>query len=927
MKKHLSLFLSFLLIVTLLPFQGLAKEKEDPDVALWNAVNPLSTTVTFLNTGAHPDDERSDLLAYLSRGLGVKTSSLIANRGEGGQNEIGNELGDALGIIRSNEMVEAAKINGVKAYHLSETTSDPIYDFGFSKSPEETLEKWGEDLTYERLIRFIRGYQPDVVMPSFRDVEDQHGHHRAMSILSERAFEDAADPTVFPEQIEEEGLSVWQVKKLYLPAESAETATTSIEIGDYDPIYEMSYPQLGEESRYLHKSQGMGNDVPVEPRQAHLELKKTIDDADGDDGIFANIPYDFNEWSAIVSEDDISADLEALQQNLDEIVDLYPNREAILPNSQQALSDVQQLSDKMKEMDIDDAVKNEILHKLELKKEQLQEVSLVASGLDVETILESEVVTQGENAEIMMTITNNGTQTINQIDASLFTSEDWDVDSDDESNIEKLEPNESREITFHVRVPKDAEYYHPYDDALIQPSITFKEEGTKTTNLLELDETIAVLPELGITTEPKDIVVNTADIESEYPVKVKVKNYDKGEKEASVSLNLPEGWTSVPEKVDVSFEQRLEEQTAEFKIIPPDEMEEGDFSIDAIAESDNKEFDTTVQEISYDHIKDSFFQYPSTMDGVAFELLKPDTLKVGYIESGFDDVADYLLGLGFDVTKLTEEDLNTGDLNQYDTIVTGIRANLSREDLIENNDRLLEYAENGGHVVVQYHKPGDKWDANETPPYSLELGMPSIEWRVTDEAADVTMTQPDHKLFNFPNKITDNDWDNWVQERGLYFPMNWDDRYETFVSMADPNEDPFDGGILMADYGEGTYLYTNLVFYRQMANQVPGGYRIFTNLLSYGVDDAEDISASGMRNLVESLADEGEFESETDVHLLTTHLTAVSHYEDKAQGDKVVKHMTSFKQLIDQLHENKLVSKKAYNALNKNADSVIEKWQ
>src|SRR5690625_4332116 len=241
MKRILNLLLTVKLVLFLLPIHGEAQtnQQQDSDVDLWNVVNPLNTTVTFLNTGAHPDDERSDLLAYLSRGLGIKTSSLIANRGEGGQNEIGSELGDALGIIRSNEMIEAAEITGVKAYHLSETTSDTIYDFGFSKSPEETLKKWDEDITYERFIRFLRTYQPDIVMPSFRDVENQHGHHRAMSILSVQAFEDAADPTVYPEQLNE-GLSVWQTKKLYLPAESEETATTSIEIGDYDPRSEES---------------------------------------------------------------------------------------------------------------------------------------------------------------------------------------------------------------------------------------------------------------------------------------------------------------------------------------------------------------------------------------------------------------------------------------------------------------------------------------------------------------------------------------------------------------------------------------------------------------------------------------------------------------------------------------------------------------
>ena len=290
--------MSILLVASLFPPISLAQEKNAADVELWNVVKPLDTTVTFLNTGAHPDNERSDFLAYLSRGLGVKTASLIANRGEGGQNAIGNELGNALGIIRSNEMIEAAKVNGVKAYHLSETTSNAIYDFGFSKSPDETLDKWGEEVTYERLIKFIRTYQPDIIMPSFLNVASQHGHHRAISMYYPiKAFEDAADPSVFPEQLEN-GLEPWQVKKLYLPV-SAKDATTSIEIGDYDSIYGMSYPQLGEASRYLHKSQGMGNDIPVAPRQTHLQLAKSAVDTESSD-LFAGIPYDFHGWADIV---------------------------------------------------------------------------------------------------------------------------------------------------------------------------------------------------------------------------------------------------------------------------------------------------------------------------------------------------------------------------------------------------------------------------------------------------------------------------------------------------------------------------------------------------------------------------------------------------------------------------------------------------
>ncbi|GAA0486133.1 PIG-L family deacetylase [Salinibacillus aidingensis] len=833
MRKVFYLFLAILLIAAFYPMVGFAQQTKGQDVELWNVIKPLDTTVTFLNTGAHPDDERSDLLAYLSRGLGVKTASMIANRGEGGQNEIGSELGNALGIIRSNEMIEASKITGVKAYHLSETTNDTIYDFGFSKSPEETLEKWDEEVTYKRLIKFIRTYQPDIVMPSFRNVDSQHGHHRAMTILSKRAFKDAGDPTVFPEQLEN-GLNVWQPKKLYVPAESEETATTSIEIGDYDPIYGMSYPQLGEKSRYMHKSQGMGNDIPVEPRQFHLKLINSTTPENQTD-LFAGIPYDFDEWAKVITDERLQTKLGQLQQDLDSIIDLYPNREAIFPKSQQALKQVENIYNLTKKASIDEATKNDLLHKLEIKKEQLQQVSFVSSSLEVETSIDTYVLTQGEETEVTIQFTNNGDSKIHHINASLITPDNWEVNGN--NKVKHLKPNETKSVTYTVTVPQDAKYFKPYAEPTIQASITFKENGVKSSQVIDLDNSVAVLPELSITPDPVNLTVNTANVQEEIPVTVKVKNYANEKNQATVSLNLPDGWISEPAQRDITLTDRFDEKEVTFTLRPPSNVAEGNFNIEAIAKSNGKQFNTTVQEISYDHINDSYYQYPSTINGVAFELLKPDNLKVGYIESGFDKVADYLIDAGFDITKLDEEDLISADLSKYDTIVTGIRASLSRDDLVENNDRLLEYVENGGHLVVQYHKPWDNWDSKTSAPYPLEIGQPSIEWRVTDENAEVTVTKPEHKLFNYPNKITDSDWDNWVQERGLYFPMNWDERYETFVTMKDPGEEPFNGGILLTEYGEGTYLYTNLVFYRQIDNQVPGGYRIFTNMISYGVED------------------------------------------------------------------------------------------
>ncbi|RHW42718.1 DUF11 domain-containing protein [Neobacillus notoginsengisoli] len=832
MKKYLSVVLSLLLVITLLPFSGGAAKASEPDADLWNVVKPLGTTVTFVNTGAHPDDERSDFLAYLSRGLGVKTSSLIANRGEGGQNEIGLELGNALGTIRSREMIEAAKITGVKAYHLSETTTDDIYDFGFSKSPVETLEKWGEDVTYERLIRFIRIYQPDIVMPSFLDVDTQHGHHRAMTILSEKAFKDAADPAVYPGQLKE-GLSVWQVKKFYLPV-AKDDATTSIEIGMFDPVYGMSYPQLGEQSRYLHKSQGMGNDIPVAPRQTHLKLVKSAVDTNGDRSLFAGIPFNFKEWAEVLPKNanDLKVQYTKFQADLDAIIYAYPSRENVFVKSQKALKDVERLLAKTESAKLEASLKNDLLHKLSLKKEQLQVASFEASSLDVVAKAADNILTKGQTTTVTVNLKNNGSKDLKNAAVNLLVPNGWKVSGT--RSVGDLGAGEAATLKFEVAVPEDAKDYHAYDEAAIRAAVSFESTGAKTVQVKELEGTIAVLPDVALTLSPEDLVVNTANVQDEIPVAVKVKNYHDGATSAKVALNVPAGWDVSPASTVVNFAKKLEEKEVSFTLVPPADIEEGNFEIDAVAEVGGKLFRSTVQEISYGHIGTFYYQYPAKVNGVAFELLTNPDLKIGYIESGFDMVADYLLNAGLNITKLTEADLATADLSQYDTIVTGIRAYLSRPDLRANNERLKEYVANGGHLVVQYHKPDDGWNKDTTAPYPLTIGTPSIKWRVTDENAKVTVLQPESPLFNYPNNITDSDWSGWVQERGLYYPMVWAPEYETFVSMADPGEEPFDGGILMAKYGKGTYLYTNLVFYRQIQGQVPGGYRIFTNLISYG---------------------------------------------------------------------------------------------
>lgn len=828
----MTILFSFVLLISSLSFavnDGIAKE---PDKDLWSALKPLSTTMVFLNTGAHPDDERSDFLAYLSRGLGVQTASLIANRGEGGQNEIGLELDNALGIIRSREMIEAADITGVKAYHLSTTTNDPIYDFGFSKSPEETLKKWNEDVVYERLIRFIRTYQPDIVMPSFRNVDTQHGHHRTMTILSEKAFKDAANPTVYPKHLKE-GLSVWQVKKLYLPSDSSNTATTSIEIGDYDPIYQMSYPQLGEQSRYMHKSQGMGNDIPVAPRKAHLELVKTAVNTNGSNELFAGIPYNFTEWANALpkSSSSLKQPFINLQKELDGIIKAYPNKETVFSKSQKALKNIQNLKEKTKKTKMDSNLKNELLHKISVKEAQLQNVSFESSDLTVTISPSTNVLTRGQTTKVTVEMKNDGKNLLKKVKAEPVVPKGWKVKKRTQSV--DLKPGKKATFTFEVSVPNKEEFFHAYKDPVIQSTVSYEHSGTKVQKQIEPDSTVAVLPDVGFTITPEDIAVNTANLQKSIPVNVKVKHYSSKKSNATVQLKVPKGWSISPKTANIAFSKQFEEKELKFNLTPPANLKEGAFQLDAVASINGNSFTDSVQEINYDHIGTFYNLYPAKANGTAFELQTDANLKIGYVDSGFDQVADYLNNIGLNITKLTTTDLESGNLNQYDTIVTGIRSYLSREDLLLHNARLMKYVDAGGHLVVQYHKPSDNWKPDTTAPFPLTIGNPSIKWRVTDEEAKVTVLQPESPLFSYPNKITSADWDNWIQERGLYFPMSWGPEYKTFVSMADPGEKPFDGGILMANYGKGTYLYTNLVFYRQIQGQVPGGYRIFTNLLSY----------------------------------------------------------------------------------------------
>lgn len=799
-------------------------------VDLFNQLKKLNTTVTFLNTGAHPDDERSDLLSYLSLGLGLRTVTVNANRGEGGQNQIGTETDHALGVVRSKEMQRAAHILDIEAYHLSEIVNDTIYDHGLEKSKEKTLEKWGKTKTYERLIRKIREIKPDIIMPSFRDHDEEHGHHRVITEFTLKAFHDAANKAIFPEHFET-GLNSWQAKKIYLPAETTQQTTLEVDIGNVDPLTGLTYPQIGEASRAFHRTQGMGDEIPAEPRSFRLELINTTETTEEDEQLFSGIPYNFYDYASKFTSQIIRNKLVRLQETLDLTVKTFPNEALILKHVENAISLVNELIDKITRLPINKSLKIELLNKLHTKLEQLNKIGFTAMNVEANLLTPETGITEGETQSIEVELTNHSDLLLPIVFTELSLEDGWSSDYS-RGNI-SIRPKETRTFSMAITAPKAKQHFNPYDDGPLALFITIPYGHNTFTKIKSLDS-FHLYRKLGVSLNEDQFVINTRSPQKQFSVEATVTNYEPKAKSATVRLATPKGWHVIEPYEVVHLAGKHSEATVSFTVIPPANMSLGNIHLQLEAYADGEIYNQTIQEITYDHIGTALYEYEATIKVTFLDLAVPKNLKIGYIDSGFDEVADMLIRCHLDVTKLSEIDLKYNDLSIYDTIVIGIRAFLSRKDLDKYYNRILQYIENGGHVVVQYHKPDDLAGINQIAPYPFTIGTPSIRWRVADENAKVTLTDPNSPLFSYPNRIRPSDWENWVQERGLYFPMTWSDEYETVVEIEEVGESVMSSGILLSRYGKGTFVYTNLVFHRQIQQQVAGGYRIFTNLLSYG---------------------------------------------------------------------------------------------
>ncbi len=763
-----------------------ANQKSPRIVVLWQALTALKSTVSFMNTGAHPDDETSRMLAAMRFRDGVDISYACSTRGEGGQNDIGTETAAALGTLRTAEMEAACDRLDLRMYWLSLSPDDPITDFGFSKSGIETLGKWARDRTLARFVDIIRTERPDIICPTFLDVPGQHGHHRAMTEAAHLVTALAADSGFAGSK-----LPVWQVKKMYLPAWSGAgqaydddrpppPATVTVPAKGKDPVTGWSYARIGEQSRMLHATQAMGRWVPNgEETDFPLHLAQTF--VEGPDRELASgLPQTLRDLGF--------ADV---QDACDAAVAAYADANKVLELASAALQALREAA-----RDCPQERLAGIGHKLARKDQQLSRVIQIAAGVDARADLNDETLHPGDSTTLLSEVsTDAGTATF-----APRLPQGWAYDGET------------------ITLANDAAISDPYPAVYLpgQPAvpcieITLTVHGVATTTGQPFEVPPVVIPHRSAAVSPQADVINLAHERRSIAISVS----DVSPVSAPAGLRMPDGWT-------------VTENEGCLTVTAPDSVPVGLYDLTLTLDGHAA---SSVRHIRHDHIAPRVLVRPATAQVRVIDADVPD-VAVGYIGGGNDRVGTWLGRMGMRVTDLSETPLTDATLAACDTLVIGIFAMKFRAGLAEAMPRIHDWLRAGGTLLTLYHRPWDNWNPETTAPYRLEIGQPSLRWRVTDESAAVTILAPDHPLLNTPNRIGAEDWADWHKERGLYFAKDWDAAYTPLVAMHDADEAPLKGAILAADVGKGRHVHTSLILHHQMEKLTPGAFRLMANLLA-----------------------------------------------------------------------------------------------
>ena len=789
-----------------------------------SALKKLNILGSVLYIAAHPDDENTALLSYFSSGREMHTGYLSLTRGDGGQNLIGSEQGELLGLIRTQELLDARKIDGAEQFFTR------AYDFGFSKSPDETIKFWGKEKILSDIVWVIRKFRPDVIITRFPITgEGGHGHHTESAILAEEAFNQAGDATKFPDQIKY--VKPWQPKRLlwnaWLPILEKRKEDTnnlpSLNVGEFNPYLGKSYTEIAAESRSMHKSQGFGTGSTrgesiqfFEPREG-VPIKKDL---------FEDIDLS---WRRLQRS-------EKLQSLLSKAESIYnPDKpEEIIPI----------LTDAFKEMDkIDDG------YWIPIKRVELKEIIRSLLGLWIEAITNEFSTVPGQIVNFSASIVNriNFPIKLKSISCSFVKS--------DSAVSTELDKGKIFQKLITIVIPKDAPLSQPYwlinehsngiftvnnqeiigkpeNDPLVIVKFQIYINGIDidfSTPLLyrwidpirgEKYRPLEILPEISINFEDK--VYLFPDSSSKI---ITVHLIDNSSKlNGKLKLSHPDGWKVSPEEELFTFERKDEEKVFEFRITPPAENSEAKIKAEAFI--GNSVLDKGITRINYDHIPIQTYLPKAVIKAVRFFTSKTIN-NIGYIMGSGDNIPDYLLQIGYNVTMLSDNDLLTKDLSEYDAIIAGVRVYNTKKLMEHIQDKLLNYIYNGGNFLVQYTVNRNILVPN-IGPYPINISTD----RVTDEDATVFFIDTTDSLLQYPNKIVQNDFNGWIQERGLYFADKWDAKYHSVISCNDPGEKPMEGGLLITQYGRGSFIYTGYAFFREVPAGVPGAIRLFINLIS-----------------------------------------------------------------------------------------------
>ena len=790
---------------------------------LYRGLEKLNFLGSMLYVAAHPDDENTALISHFSNHIHAHSAYLSMTRGDGGQNLIGTELRGLLGVIRTNELLQARKIDGGNQYFTS------AIDFGYSKHPKETLKIWDKEQILGEVIGRIRAFQPDIIIHRFdhRSAGTTHGHHTSSALLSHEAFSLTNDTTSYPKQLEQ--LNPWQVKRQFFNTswwfygsrerfeKADKTNLISLEIGNYDPLRGISNSEISATSRSSHKSQGFGSSPSLGNRTEYIELiqgdrPKNNDPFDGINTTWSRLKNG-EKIGTLVSQALAEYDFKDPSKSLPHLLEIH---EAI-----ETLENGVWRTRKLAETKA--LIKSCAGLELQLNAERAFGIAGEALNLKLNTVQQTnqpiKIVSVNEQLLNLSLSKNKASSSSLRFELSKALSTPYwllkkgSLGVFDIANKALIGEPETPVLEANIRVrigETEIEFNEP---------INFRENDAVRGEVIT---PFYVLPQLGINF---DKTVHLFPNDEQQTIRLEVTNYGASFS-GEIELCFPNGWEIDQAKKEIQLENRGSSQFISYQLNPTDKAESGLMSplVHLNGETQDKVFE--VKEINYEHIPKQYVAQPSEAKLVRLNLKLPQK-KIGYIMGAGDLVQQNLIAVGLPIRSIDIESISQDELNKFDTILIGIRAFNVLESLKYKNKLLFDFAAQGGTLIVQYNTSrGLK--TNEIAPYPIELSRK----RVTDEESRVRILEPTHSAMNFPHKITAADFEGWIQERGLYFADNWDPRFTPLLGMNDSGEEETVGSLLVAKHGNGTVVYTGLSFFRELPEGVPGAYRLLINLLA-----------------------------------------------------------------------------------------------